>query len=54
MYKKFLKSIAVALVITSVMGMTTFADTITDLQKQKNQNQNKIDNIEDELAYVML
>lgn len=54
MYRKLIKSVAVILVIASVMGMTTFADTVTDLQKQKNAKQNEIDNTEDELAYVML
>jgi cell wall-associated NlpC family hydrolase len=36
------------------MGMTTFADTITDLKNQESAKQNEIDNTEDELAYVML
>lgn len=54
MYRKLIKSVAVVLIIASVMGMTTFADTVTDLQKQKNEKQAEIDNTEDELAYVML
>ncbi len=54
MYRKLIKSIAVVLIITSMFGMTTFADTVTDLKKQNEQKQTEIDNTEDELAYVML
>ena len=54
MYRKIIKAVSVILSVTMLMGITVFADTITDLQNQKNQKEKEIDNIEDELAYVML
>ena len=54
MYRKVIKAVSVILSVTMLMGITVFADTITDLQNQKNQKEKEIDNIEDELAYVML
>lgn len=54
MRKKIIRASAMILSIVTIMSATVFADTITDLQNQKKENQNEIDNIEDELAYVML
>ena len=39
MYRKIIKAVSVILSVTMLMGITVFADTITDLQNQKNQKE---------------
>ena len=43
MYRKIIKAVSVILSVTMLMGITVFADTITDLQNQKNQKEKEID-----------
>ena len=44
MYRKIIKAVSVILSVTMLMGITVFADTITDLQNQKNQKEKPTEN----------
>ncbi len=54
MYKKIFKSLVAVSLITAIMGTTVLADEVTDLQNQKDQKQQELDNYEDELAYILV
>lgn len=54
MYKRIFKSLVAVSLITAIMGTTVLADEVTDLQNQKDQKQQELDNYEDELAYILV
>lgn len=54
MYKRIFKSLIAVSLITAMMGTTVLADEVTDLQNQKDQKQQELDNYEDELAYILV
>lgn len=54
MRKRIVKSFIAATLITSIMGMTVFADEVSDLKKKQQQGQEELENLEDQLAYLLL
>lgn len=54
MRKRIVKSFIAVTLITSIMGMTVFADEVSDLQKKQQQGQAELENLEDQLAYLLL
>ncbi|MDO5382589.1 MAG: NlpC/P60 family protein [Eubacteriales bacterium] len=53
MYKRILKTFAAAVMITAITGTTVFADDVNTLKNSKNQAQNELDQLEDQLAYLL-
>ena len=45
MFRKFFKTTAAVMLITSMTVMTVFADDVSDLNKKKQQAQNEVDQI---------
>ncbi|MDD6798010.1 MAG: NlpC/P60 family protein [Clostridia bacterium] len=54
MFYKFLKTAAAVLLITSMTVMTVFADDVSDLTKKKNDAQNDMDKLRNELSYLLV
>lgn len=54
MRKRIVKSLIAATLITGIMGMSVFADEVTDLKKQKEEAQQQLENTESELAYLLV
>ena len=53
MRKRILRSLTAAVLITSIMGMTVFADEVTDLKSEQSSVQQELEDTENELAYLM-
>lgn len=53
MYRRVLKTVAAAALITTIMGSTVFADDIDSLKNQKQQAQQEVDDISEQLAYLL-
>lgn len=53
MRKRILRSLTAAALITSIMGMTVFADEVTDLKSEQSSVQQELEDTENELAYLM-
>ena len=54
MRKKIIKSLIAATLFVSIMGMTVFADEVSDLKDQQSQGEQKLKNLEDQLSYVLI
>lgn len=54
MRKRIVKSILAATLITGIMGMTVFADEVTDLKNQKSAAEQALSDSESELAYLLV
>lgn len=53
MRKRIVRSLTAAVLITSIMGMTVFADEVTDLKSEQSSVQQELEDTENELAYLM-
>lgn len=53
MRKRIMRSLTAAVLITSIMGMTVFADEVTDLKSEQSSVQQELEDTENELAYLM-
>ena len=54
MFRKFFKTTAAVMLITSMTVMTVFADDVSDLNKKKQQAQNEVDQLQNELSYLLV
>lgn len=54
MFHKFLKTALSVMLITSMTVMTVFADDVSDLTKKKNEAQKDVDNLQNELSYLLV
>ena len=52
MYRRALKTVAAAALITSIMGTSVFADDLTTLKSQQQEAQQKVDALTQQLADV--
>ena len=53
MYRRALKTVAAAALITSIMGTSVFADDLTTLKSQQQEAQQKVDDLTQQLAYLL-
>mgnify|MGYP004513029835 FL=1 len=53
MYRRALKTVAAAALITSIMGTSVFADDLTTLKNQQQEAQQKVDDLTQQLAYLL-
>jgi cell wall-associated NlpC family hydrolase len=54
MRKRIAKSLVAAMLVTTITGTTVFADEVTDLTNQKSEAQSELDNLQTELAYLLV
>ena len=57
MKRKLTKAIAVVMlssVIAGTMGNSAYADEISDLKKKQEQGQQEVDNLKNQLSYLLL
>lgn len=53
MFKRFLKTMAASIMITSIAVSSVFADNVDDLKKEQSQKKNELDTLENDLAYLL-
>ena len=53
MYRRALKTFAAAALITSIMGTSVFADDLNSLKNQQQEAQQKVDDLTQQLAYLL-
>ena len=53
MYRRALKTFAAAALITTIMGTSVFADDLDTLKTQQQEAQQQVDNLTQQLAYLL-